>query len=73
MPLSPKARRAAAELDIAIADGNAQHVPGIVDSYDLSNGDRIAVVAELDRRARLPDADQATFAYSSFDQARIVS
>ncbi len=71
MPLSPKARHAAAEYEQAIHDGNAQHVLSLVDNYGLSRGDRIAVVEELDRRAHAPDTDRATFDYGRFDQAHV--
>ncbi len=70
MPLSPKARRAAAEYEQAIHDGNAQHVLGLVDSYGLSSGDRIAVVEELDRKQ--PDYSNVEFGYSKkSDQAYV--
>ncbi len=72
MPLSPKARRAAAELETAIADGNAQHVLSLVDNYGLSRGDRIAVASELDRRVRAPDPERALLTFGAFDQARTV-
>ncbi len=72
MPLSQKARRAAAEYETAIADGNAQHVLSLVDNYGLSRGDRIAVASELDRRVSVPDHDAAVLAFDRFDRARTV-
>ncbi len=73
MPLSPKARHAAAEYEQAIHDGNAQHVLSLVDNYGLSRGDRIAVASELDRRVRAPDPERALLTFGAFDQARTVS
>ncbi len=71
--LSPKARSAAAELTTAIADGNTRHVLDLVRDYGLSNGDRIAVAGELDRSARVPDAEHATLGFDRFDRAFTVA
>ncbi len=66
MPLSAKARRAAHELEVAIAAGRTREVVDLVASYGLSAGDRIAVVRELDRK---PSPDDVELRFGQFDQA----
>ncbi len=69
MTLSPKARRATAELQEAIRAGETQRVLSLVRSYGLSDGDRIAVACELDRPEI--DYENAALRFDQWDGAHV--
>ena len=73
MPLSSKARHAADEIEQAIAEANTRRVVELVDEWGLSAGDRIGVAEELDRRVRIPVAEDVVLSFDRWDRARTVS
>jgi hypothetical protein len=72
MPLSPKGRRAARELEREISFGNTRRVLQLIDGFGLSTGDRIGVAQELHRRATtIRDDHEVELRFDRFDQAHI--
>jgi hypothetical protein len=67
--LSTKARRAAAEIDAAIAEGRTRDVIAIIDSYGLQRTEAQGVCRELDRLQTLDD--NAELRFGPFDLAHV--